>query len=112
MLVANRVDCVNIPFYYYRQGRTDAITTRVDTRIFDIFKSTDSIMSFYRAHGVFDSMYDEIRYLCVRHIIARVKLLTYSTDYELKKLLDEAVGVFPSTVLSKDRMNFQLLYQD
>lgn len=94
MLVANRVDCVNIPFYYYRQGRTDAITTRVDTRIFDIFKSTDSIMSFYRAHGVFDSMYDEIRYLCVRHIIARVKLLTYSTDYELKKQFIDKVYAY------------------
>lgn len=47
--------------------------------------------------------------------VDKLALIHYSpryTDYELKKLLDEAVGVFPSTVLSKDRMNFQLLYQD
>lgn len=47
--------------------------------------------------------------------VEKLALIHYSpryTDYELKKLLDEAAEVFPATVLSKDRMNFQMLYRD
>jgi hypothetical protein len=45
--------------------------------------------------------------------IKKLALIHYSpryTDYELKKLLEEARAVFPNTVLTRDRMIFPIEY--
>ncbi len=78
MLAANRVSCVNIPFYHYVKDRDGSIINTADRRIFDIFKSTDSIISYYKEHGAFEEMYDVVELLCVRHIFGRIKLLHVS----------------------------------
>jgi ribonuclease Z len=47
--------------------------------------------------------------------VKKLGLIHYSpryTDYELKKLLDEARAVFPDTVLTRDRMVFPIEYID
>ena len=47
--------------------------------------------------------------------VKKMALIHYSpryTDNELKVLLDHAREVFPETILSKDRMNIQLEYED
>ena len=47
--------------------------------------------------------------------VKKMALIHYSpryTDQELKLLLTEAKSVFPETVLSKDRLNFPVLYRD
>lgn len=47
--------------------------------------------------------------------VKKMGLIHYSpryTDYELKVLLDEAQEVFKETVLTKDRMHFEILYED
>ena len=47
--------------------------------------------------------------------VKKMALILYSpryTDNELKVLLDHAREVFPETILSKDRMNIQLEYED
>lgn len=47
--------------------------------------------------------------------VKKMGLIHYSpryTDYELKNLLEEAQEVFPQTVLTKDRMIFDIPYED
>ncbi len=47
--------------------------------------------------------------------VKKLALIHYSpryTERDLKKLLDEAREVFPSTVLSRDRMDFPIEYED
>lgn len=76
MLAANKVSCVNIPFYHYIRDRDGSIVNTVDERIFDIFKSTDSIISYFKEAGAFEELYETVEYICVRHIIGRVDLLS------------------------------------
>ena len=47
--------------------------------------------------------------------VDKMALIHYSpryTDFELKVLLDEAKEVFPNTILSKDRMSFEIPNKD
>jgi ribonuclease Z len=47
--------------------------------------------------------------------VDKMALIHYSpryTDFELKVLLDEAQKVFPNTILSKDRMSFEIPNKD
>lgn len=75
LLMANKVECVNIPFYNYTRDREDSIVNSFDMRIYDVFKSTDSIISFFKEQGVFEELYDTVEHLCVRHIFGRLEML-------------------------------------
>ena len=44
---AKKIEAVNQPLYFYVKGRSGAITNSVDAKIFDIFKSCDSIISYF-----------------------------------------------------------------
>ncbi|MBQ1983355.1 MAG: ribonuclease Z, partial [Spirochaetaceae bacterium] len=47
--------------------------------------------------------------------VKKMALIHYSpryNDYELKDLLTEAQSIFPETVLSKDRMTFEIPNED
>ena len=47
--------------------------------------------------------------------VKKLALIHYSpryNDYDLKPLLDEAQEIFPDTVLSKDRMSFDIPNED
>ena len=47
--------------------------------------------------------------------VRKMALIHYSprySDYELSNILDEAKEIFPETVLSRDRMTFDIPYQD
>lgn len=92
MLAANRVSCVNIPFYHYVKDREGSIVNTADERIFDIFKSTDSIISYYKEHDAFEELYDTVEHLCVRHIFGRIRLLHHSGQSELnRKFIEYAI---------------------
>ena len=80
MLAANKVELVNIPFLHYVRFREDSITNKFDMRVFDIFKSVESIVGYYKAHDAFDAVGEELEYICLRHVIARVKLLSKCRD--------------------------------
>lgn len=73
LLTANRVECVNIPFYHYITTRSDSATNIVDDKIYDIFLSTDSIISFFKEHGAFEELHDTVEFLCLRHIFKRIE---------------------------------------
>ena len=82
MLAANRVELVNFPFMHYIRFREDSITNQFDMRIFDIFKSIESIVTYYKEHNAFDAVEEELEYICLRHVLARIKLLRKAPDSE------------------------------
>lgn len=87
--LANKVECVNIPFYYYVKSRNNSITNTVDERIFDIFKSLKSIIDFYKDFPQTDDLKEEINYLCLRHSLARVFKLN---EFKNKKLAGKFIN--------------------
>ena len=86
---ANKVECVNIPFYHYIRNRGDSITNTIDERIFDIFKSVKSLVGFYKQYFPNEKLEKEITYLCLRHTLARAFKFTKFEDKKLaRKFLD------------------------
>lgn len=91
LYAANRVDCVNIPFYYYVRDREESITNAFDERIYDIFKSCDSMLGFYRQQPRYAEMKDSIEFLCISHIFVRFDLLARCDDRQfVRGFLDAA----------------------
>lgn len=80
MLAANKIESVNVPFYYYDKTNDSSITNRVDKRIYDIFKSTDSIIDYYKKNDAFEELYECVEFLCVRHLYGRIVTFKKSTD--------------------------------
>lgn len=82
MLAANQVELVIIPFMHYVRFREDSITNQFDMRIFDIFKSIESIVTYYKEQAAFDDLKEQLEYICLRHVTARIKLLRKAPDRE------------------------------
>ena len=72
VISAQKIAALSECLYYYRIGRSGAITNSVDVRIFDIFRSCDSLISFAEGQGWLDELHDEIEYLCIMHLHARL----------------------------------------
>jgi glycosyltransferase involved in cell wall biosynthesis len=82
---ANKVECVNIPMYHYIKSRTSSITNILDNKIFDIFYSCNSIISFYKEKGYFDKLYPQLETICVKHIFVRINILLNTKYSRLSK---------------------------
>ncbi|MBR4117148.1 MAG: glycosyltransferase [Clostridia bacterium] len=96
---ANKVECVNIPFYYYVKTREDSITNTVDERIFDIFKSVKSIVEFYNKFPQSPELQEEITYLCLRHTLARAFKFDKKVNKKMsRKFLDACYDFFESNL--------------
>ncbi len=92
---ANKVECVNIPFYYYVRTRNDSITNTVNECIFDIFKSAESMISFFKKLPQTPELVEEINYLCLRHTLARIYKLDQFSDKALaKKFINECYDFY------------------
>lgn len=96
---ANKVECVDLPLYNYIKERPDAITNEVSSKIFDIFKSCDSLLNFYRKKKDYDDIKDVIEGLCINHLKIRLlyiynsknRKLTWNFYKEVKKYLKNNV---------------------
>ncbi|MBR6690025.1 MAG: LicD family protein [Bacilli bacterium] len=87
LLMASNISFVNCPFYHYRKEREGAITTTFDKKMFDIFLSCNSIITFYK-----DKLQDKypqyeqyIEYICLKHIFARFNMLSKCDNKQLIK---------------------------
>lgn len=99
MGAANRVECVNIPFYYYLKSREDSITNTVDERLLDILKSVTSLVEFYKNLPESPEMQHEINYLCLRHTLARIRKLDQIPDKRFaKRFLDECYAFYEANL--------------
>ncbi len=92
---ANKVECVNIPFYYYLQSRVTSITNTITEHVFDIFKSMNSILDFYKQQPQTPELAEEINYLCIRHSLARVfKINQLDNKLLAKKFINECYAFY------------------
>lgn len=80
---AAKIECVNIPFYYYVQDREESITNVVARHIYDIFKSCDSILDFYQAKPEWEVVKPAVENVCIKHIMVRMNLLSRSDETRL-----------------------------
>ncbi|MBQ7049370.1 MAG: hypothetical protein IJN87_01965 [Firmicutes bacterium] len=100
MLAANQVELVIIPFMHYVRFREDSITNQFDMRIFDIFKSIESIVTYYKEQAAFDDLKEQLEYICLRHVTARIKLLRKAPDREtglryIHEMIEQLDRYFP-----------------
>lgn len=80
MLEANRIELVDEPLYFYRMDRPDSITNTFNRRFHDIFKSFDSIRSYYTAKGCYEEFREELHEIMRRTSFARVTALESCRD--------------------------------
>jgi glycosyltransferase involved in cell wall biosynthesis len=84
LLMANKIECVYDNFYYYNRVNETAITKIPDKRIYDIFKSCDSILSFYKKNKAYSKVKNVLDAVCIGHI--RFRIRTYIRCYEPQML--------------------------
>ena len=75
LLTANKVAFVSDSFYYYNRLNEVAITKIADNRIYDIFKSCDSILNFYKKKKCYEKTKKVVDEVCIGHI--RYRMMTY-----------------------------------
>ena len=80
---ANKIECVDLPLYNYIKERPGSITGEVSDKIFDIFKSCDNILNYYRQTPNYEKIKEVIEEVCIRHI--RIRLL-YIYEAKNRKL--------------------------
>jgi len=84
LLKANKVSAINDAYYYYNRLNEESITKVVDDKIYDIFKSCDSILSFYKKNKAYEKTKESVDAVIIGHIRFRVR--TYVSACETKKL--------------------------
>lgn len=90
---AKKIELIGDALYNYRIARKGAITTTVNNKIFDVFKSCESIINYYKKNNIFEEFHNEVEYLCIMHIYARIRALKTSNDFKLIfKFVNEAFG--------------------
>jgi phosphorylcholine metabolism protein LicD/glycosyltransferase involved in cell wall biosynthesis len=72
---AKKVEYLPEALYFYVVGRAGAITASFNSRIYDIFKSCDSMIEHYKNIGKYEELKLEIESLCLMHIHARLAIL-------------------------------------
>lgn len=84
LYMANKVSAVTDALYFYRRDREDAITKISSTKIFDIFKSIESIHNFYYSHTNNKDLLTVADYLCLLHVTVRVYQLVETGTLKLR----------------------------
>lgn len=103
---ANRVECVNIPFYYYDRSHDASITNTMDEKLFDIFTSIDSILTFYRSKPEYPQMKDWVEYVCLKHLFVRFDLIVKYDDKAFVRRFMNAVYEYLNRMIPDWRDNY------
>lgn len=93
LYLANKVSAVTNCLYFYRTDREESITNSINDKIFDIFKSCESIIIFYRNHTCNKNVLNVADRICQIHLFVRLHALIKYGTIKLKiayytKLLD------------------------
>ena len=113
LLAANKVSAINDGYYYYNRINEVSITKIADDRAYDIFKSCDSILSYYKKNKAYDKTKESIDAVIIGHI--RYRIRTYVSAHESKKLkefvkyshkyLDENIFNWKNNFINKIKNN-------
>lgn len=88
---AKKVEYLNQSLYFYVKGRAGAITNSVNAGIFDVFKSCDSIIAYYKKIGKFEELHEVLESRCIHHITIRFLVFDHKGSLKLKlKFIDKA----------------------
>ena len=94
---AKKIFITNEALYFYRINREGAITTTINEKIFDIFKSCDSIISYHKSKNTFEKYYLNIEKLCMTHIFKRIDFFYLSKNHKLKKAYADKAYMYLDT---------------
>lgn len=81
LLFANHIECVNSPLYYYLKSREGALTKISDKKIYDIFKSCESILKTFKNHQNWHKFQDDIIQICLKHLRSRFRVLDFKHNF-------------------------------
>ena len=113
MYTANKIECVNLPLYNYVKERPGAITAEISSKIYDMFKSCDSILEFYKKQNNYEKIKDVIEEVCIRHLRIRLlyiynsknRKLTWKYYNDTKKYLRENIANYKKNKCLKYKRN-------
>lgn len=91
MLKADGIVFLDEGLYYYRRSRQQSITNEFNSKVFDIFKSCDSIINFYKENSVYEELYPYVRDVCLLHLMRRLVVANASNDIKLKNNFIDAL---------------------
>lgn len=85
LLRANKIEYVNQGLYYYRHGRSGAITEqKISKKFFDIFDACSSFINFFKEHDSYIKCYSEVEYACTARIYFRIWDARDTKDIKLR----------------------------
>lgn len=91
LLVSNQIHFLNEYLYYYITTRPESITNSIDDGFYDIFKSIDSIFSFYKANKAYSYCEEVLGEIARMLIFARLNKILQSSDIEFSlRYIDNA----------------------
>ncbi len=95
LYMANKVSAIKDCLYFYREDRKDSITNTVSEKVFDIFKSCESIKSFYLSHTNNPTVMNVVDRVCQIHIFVRLEDVLQSNSLKLKyAFYDKTIDFF------------------
>ncbi len=86
LLKANKVSYVTDSYYFYNRVNETAITRIADRRAYDIFKSCDSILNYYKEMNCYEEIKNVVDEVCIGHI--RFRIRTYINCDAIKELVE------------------------
>ena len=84
MYMANKVSAVEECLYYYQTDRKDSITNTINRKVFDIFKSCENILSFFRSRTQNPHLLEVVDRVCQIHIFVRLRDVTKYGSLKLR----------------------------
>jgi len=103
---ANKIACVNRPFYQYLRTREETIANTINPKVYDIFKSCDSMLDFYKDKEI--KVKNVVEKLCVIHICARLLFVKNGADARIiKKYMAKAKNYFDKNLKHWDEYSDQ-----
>jgi len=80
LLMANKVDLVDEPFYNYQEDRTTSAINTYDDRFYDVFQAFDIIINYYKEKNCFKVCYNALAEQCRIVVFVRLGALNRISD--------------------------------
>lgn len=84
LYLANKVSAVTDFLYFYRTDRAESITNTISDKVFDIFKSCESIHVFYYGHTANKKLLETVDRVCQIHIFVRLEEIMKQGSVKLR----------------------------
>ena len=94
---AERIGFIKTALYNYLVDRPNNITQERNQKIYHIIKMEEEILSYYKKEGIFDTYYEELKYLCGINMIQSLrKLISYTDKVFVRQFVEDSFRVMKS----------------